>query len=64
MTQPTPARVRRCHDCDGFPTVHIDTGTRHRDGTRRTVPVTCRACHGTGTRNRRAGSPAPIRAGR
>ncbi|MFI8850479.1 hypothetical protein ACIGW3_09880 [Streptomyces sp. NPDC053499] len=49
MTQLTPARVHRCRDCDGFPTVHIDTGARHRDGTRRTTPVTCRACNGTGT---------------
>lgn len=47
MTQPTPAR-RRCTDCDGFSTVHVTTGTRAADGTRQTLPVTCRACQGTG----------------
>ncbi|NSC21511.1 hypothetical protein FM076_09965 [Streptomyces albus subsp. chlorinus] len=61
MTQPTPARVRRCGDCDGFSTVHIDTGTRHVDGTRRTLPVTCPACRGTGTHTT---APAAARSGR
>lgn len=61
MAQPAPARSRICRDCDNFPLVHIDTGTRHRDGTRHTVPVVCRACHGTGTRR---ATPATVRAGR
>ncbi|GHI07249.1 hypothetical protein AQI88_21290 [Streptomyces cellostaticus] len=38
-----------CRDCDGFSTVAITTGTRHRDGTRATLRVTCPACKGTGT---------------
>ncbi|WP_327392957.1 MULTISPECIES: hypothetical protein [unclassified Streptomyces] len=62
MAQPTPARARRCRDCDGFPVVHITTGTRHRDGSRATLRVTCRACHGTGTY--RTAAPAAARAGR
>ncbi|KMS69709.1 hypothetical protein ACM01_33970 [Streptomyces viridochromogenes] len=37
-----------CRDCDGFATVSITTGTRHDDGTRFTLTVTCRACNGTG----------------
>ncbi|MFG2637546.1 hypothetical protein ACGFX8_27510 [Streptomyces sp. NPDC048362] len=37
-----------CRDCDGFPVVAIDTGTRHDDGTRLTLRVTCQACKGTG----------------
>lgn len=41
-----PRRV--CRDCDGFPVVAITTGTRHHDGTRVTVPVTCPTCKGTG----------------
>ena len=49
MTQPTPARTRRCPDCDGQATAAIDTGTRHADGTRATLRVNCPACHGTGT---------------
>jgi hypothetical protein len=51
MTQPTPARVRTriCGDCDGFPVVAIDTGTRNPDGGRRTLPVICQSCHGAGT---------------
>jgi DnaJ-class molecular chaperone len=44
-----PQSARRCPHCDGFPTVHVTTGTRHPDGTRTTLPVTCPACHGTGT---------------
>ncbi|WP_165906252.1 hypothetical protein [Streptomyces sp. Z26] len=61
MTQPTPARARFCPNCDGFPRVHIDTGTRHTDGTRTTVPVDCRTCHGTGTRRSRLNTPLPVR---
>lgn len=61
MAQPAPARSRICRDCDNFPVVHIDAGTRHSDGTRRTLPVTCRTCDGTGTR---ALPPATVRAGR
>ncbi|KOG24699.1 MULTISPECIES: hypothetical protein [Streptomyces] len=49
MSQTTlPARV--CRDCDGFATVHITTGTLTADGQRRTLPATCLACQGTGTR--------------
>ncbi|MFI8193179.1 hypothetical protein ACIF8T_31140 [Streptomyces sp. NPDC085946] len=40
--------ARVCRDCDGFPVVAITTGTRHRDGTRATLRVTCPACQGTG----------------
>jgi RNase P subunit RPR2 len=47
---PDTARTRRCHDCDGFPTVAITTGQRTPDGQRQTLTVTCRACQGTGTR--------------
>ncbi|MFJ9854299.1 hypothetical protein [Streptomyces sp. NPDC101150] len=42
-----------CPDCDGFPTVAITTGLRTPNGSRHTVPVTCRTCHGTGTVPRR-----------
>jgi DnaJ-class molecular chaperone len=37
-----------CRDCDGFPVVAITTGTRHDDGTRVTLRVTCLTCQGTG----------------
>ncbi|MGP4049666.1 hypothetical protein [Streptomyces sp. 2A115] len=37
-----------CHDCDGFATAAITTGTRNRDGSRTTLRVTCPACQGTG----------------
>ncbi|MER6706407.1 hypothetical protein [Streptomyces fumanus] len=47
MGQPTPA-PRLCRTCDGFPVVTVTTGTRHRDGTRVTMRVTCPACQGTG----------------
>jgi DnaJ-class molecular chaperone len=40
--------TRVCRDCDGFPTVAITTGTRHTDGTRATLRVTCLTCKGTG----------------
>ncbi|MEO3973919.1 hypothetical protein [Streptomyces sp. CAU 1734] len=45
-TRPRPI----CRACDGFPVVAITTGSRHHDGTRTTLPVTCTACHGSGTR--------------
>ncbi|MET9515144.1 hypothetical protein [Streptomyces sp. NPDC002994] len=48
MAQHTHARTRICPDCDGFPLVAIDTGTRLSDGTRATLRVTCRRCRGTG----------------
>ncbi|POX41336.1 hypothetical protein C3486_10065 [Streptomyces sp. Ru73] len=60
MSQAAPARTRICADCDGFPVVAIDTGMRHRDGTRKTFPVTCPTCQGTG----RAPAPALVRAAR
>ncbi|WP_217243284.1 hypothetical protein [Streptomyces sp. AC555_RSS877] len=37
-----------CRDCDGFATAAITTGTRHQDGTRDTLRVTCPTCKGTG----------------
>ncbi|MGA5405793.1 hypothetical protein ACPCSC_00815 [Streptomyces lavendulocolor] len=49
MSQHSPARMRVCPDCDGFPVVAIDTGTRLPDGARATLHVTCRRCLGTGT---------------
>ncbi|MER6146552.1 hypothetical protein [Streptomyces hirsutus] len=52
--------TRVCRDCDGFPIVAITTGTRHTDGTRATLRVTCPTCQGTG----RALSVALVRAGR
>ncbi|QGV79891.1 hypothetical protein [Streptomyces ficellus] len=48
MSQHSPARMRVCPDCDGFPVVAIDTGTRLPDGTRATLQVTCRRCRGIG----------------
>ncbi|WP_333777549.1 hypothetical protein [Streptomyces sp. IBSBF 3136] len=45
---PQHTRARICHDCDGHATAHITTGTRHRDGTRVTISVTCARCKGTG----------------
>ncbi|MFJ8652139.1 hypothetical protein ACIRNU_07300 [Streptomyces rochei] len=48
MPQHAPI-ARICRDCDGFPTVAITTGTRHTDGTRATLRVTCPTCKGTGT---------------
>ncbi|WP_316739996.1 hypothetical protein [Streptomyces sp. MK7] len=47
MPQHDPA-ARVCRDCDGFASVAITTGTRHRDGTRVTLRITCPACKGTG----------------
>ncbi|MEU5797664.1 hypothetical protein ABZ800_29690 [Streptomyces sp. NPDC047813] len=40
--------ARVCRDCDGFATAAISTGTRHTDGTRTTLTVTCPSCKGTG----------------
>lgn len=59
MPQRTPA-TRVCRDCDGFPIVAVTTGTRHTDGTRTTLRVTCPACQGTG----RTLPAALVRAGR
>ncbi|MFB7326195.1 hypothetical protein [Streptomyces sp. NPDC056190] len=47
MPQHAPT-ARICRDCDGFASVAITTGTRHRDGSRVTVRVTCPTCQGTG----------------
>ncbi|WP_406353892.1 hypothetical protein OHB56_15505 [Streptomyces sp. NBC_01635] len=47
MAQHTPT-ARICRDCNGFATVAITTGTRHTDGTRATLRVTCPTCQGTG----------------
>ncbi|TWV32465.1 hypothetical protein FRZ03_32720 [Streptomyces misionensis] len=44
-----------CRDCDGFATAAITTGTRHTDGTRGTLTVTCPTCKGTGHRVPAAG---------
>ncbi|WP_394429916.1 hypothetical protein [Streptomyces sp. SGAir0957] len=48
MAQPTPARPRICHDCDGFPTVKVTTGLRNRDGSRQTLTAHCPTCQGRG----------------
>ncbi|MEU1624117.1 hypothetical protein ABZ746_01955 [Streptomyces sp. NPDC020096] len=64
MPEITPAPVRRCPDCDGFPIVAVDTGIRRADGTRTTVKVTCPVCHGTGTAPRRAAARQLLTAGR
>ncbi|MFH8766572.1 hypothetical protein [Streptomyces althioticus] len=48
MAQHTPPAPRICPACDGFPTVAVTTGTRHPDGTRATLRVTCPTCKGTG----------------
>ena len=50
-----------CPGCDGFATAAITTGTRHDDGTRVTLRVTCTACKGTG---HTAPAAALVRAGR
>ncbi|MET8494822.1 hypothetical protein ABZW15_25730 [Streptomyces cellulosae] len=52
--------TRVCRDCDGFATAAITTGTRHRDGTRVTLRVTCPVCKGTG----RTAPAGVVRAGR
>jgi hypothetical protein len=61
MPQHTHAPGHICGHCDGFPVVAITTGTRNRDGSRTTLRVTCRACHGTGHTAR---SAALVRVGR
>ncbi|WP_121701864.1 hypothetical protein [Streptomyces sp. E5N298] len=40
--------TRVCRDCDGFATAAITTGTRHRDGSRATLRITCQTCRGSG----------------
>jgi len=49
MPQHAPNRPI-CGHCDGFHVVAITTGTRHRDGSRVTIRVTCPTCDGTGVR--------------
>ncbi|MEW1696551.1 hypothetical protein [Streptomyces sp. NPDC091278] len=44
---PQAPRPRVCFHCDGFPVVHITTGTTS-DGRRRTLAAACPACEGTG----------------
>ncbi|MEU6010214.1 hypothetical protein [Streptomyces sp. NPDC047453] len=60
MAQHTPTS-RICRACDGFATVAITTGTRHPDGTRATLRVTCPTCQGTG---HALPTAAVVRAGR
>ncbi|MFK0105193.1 hypothetical protein [Streptomyces sp. NPDC091217] len=48
MPRNTLASRHVCRDCDGFARATITTGTRNPDGTRTTLTVDCRACHGTG----------------
>ncbi|WP_406201861.1 hypothetical protein OH807_22705 [Kitasatospora sp. NBC_01560] len=50
MPQHSHAQPRICPDCSGFAAVAIATGLRLRDGSRATVRVNCRTCHGTATR--------------
>ncbi|MFI1294315.1 hypothetical protein ACH4VM_39090 [Streptomyces sp. NPDC020792] len=59
MPQHAPTRPI-CRDCDGFAAVAITTGTRHADGSRATLRVTCPTCKGTG----HALPAALVRAGR
>ncbi|MBP8534355.1 hypothetical protein [Streptomyces sp. MK37H] len=61
MPQRTHAHTRRCPACDGFPTVAITTGSRHLDGSRVTIRVTCPACQGAGIATH---APAFVRAGK
>ncbi|WP_018567971.1 hypothetical protein [Streptomyces sp. PsTaAH-124] len=49
MPQHAPA-MRVCRDCDGYASAMVTTGTRHPDGTRATLTVTCPTCKGTGHR--------------
>ncbi|MCQ4043011.1 hypothetical protein ACFOSC_13760 [Streptantibioticus rubrisoli] len=62
MPEITPAAIRRCGYCDGFPAVAITTGLRTADGDREIVTVTCPACKGTGTAP--SGRPRLATAGR
>ncbi|MZE54437.1 hypothetical protein GTY86_24830 [Streptomyces sp. SID5770] len=59
QTSPPP---RVCSHCDGFPVVHITTGTRTPNGQRRTLAATCPACKGTGHRATTAVSPVGVSA--
>lgn len=45
---PTARLARTCGHCDGFPVVHIATGSRLEDGTLPTLAVACPVCRGTG----------------
>ncbi|MGW0467041.1 hypothetical protein ACWDX6_17450 [Streptomyces sp. NPDC003027] len=58
---PQPQTTPVCSHCDGFPVVHITTGASTQNGSRRTLPATCPACKGTGTRTAPA---ALVRAGK
>ncbi|MFF4846343.1 hypothetical protein [Streptomyces sp. NPDC001194] len=60
MPQTTSTPPRICHDCDGFATATITTGTRSTDGTRTTIRVNCPACRGLG----RTISAGLVRAGK
>ncbi|MFF1638403.1 hypothetical protein ACFVXA_12350 [Streptomyces sp. NPDC058246] len=40
--------TRVCPDCNGFASVAVTTGARHRDGSRVTLRIDCRACKGAG----------------
>ncbi|WP_411144947.1 hypothetical protein [Streptomyces sp. x-80] len=64
MPQHVPTDARVCPSCDGFSTAAITTGTRHQDGSRVLVPVTCRSCHGAGYAPAWLAAPSPIHAGR
>ncbi|MEV4613913.1 hypothetical protein AB0K43_15145 [Kitasatospora sp. NPDC049258] len=61
MPQHSHAPTRICPDCSGFATAVITTGVRNRDGSRHTIPVTCRTCLGAGTAARPV--PATVTAG-
>ncbi|MFF5128203.1 hypothetical protein ACFY41_14935 [Streptomyces syringium] len=63
MPQHTPAQTHRCADCGDFQTVAVTTGTRHRDGSRATVRVTCHTCSGSGVAPRTASVFGPAKAG-
>ncbi|MFD3617121.1 hypothetical protein ACFWWT_18145 [Streptomyces sp. NPDC058676] len=46
-----PVRVSNrptCRNCNGFSSVSITTGDRHRDGSRVLLRVVCPTCQGTG----------------
>ncbi|MFF5107376.1 hypothetical protein [Streptomyces sp. NPDC000134] len=48
MPQHVPHDARVCPSCRGFAVVSVTTGTRHFDGSRVTVKVSCASCHGHG----------------
>ncbi|WP_327663301.1 MULTISPECIES: hypothetical protein [unclassified Streptomyces] len=53
MTDRIPYLGRVCPNCDGFPVVAVSSGLgRDHRGNLRTLKVTCRICHGTGTARR------------